>query len=480
MTANPFPAPASYPVARPDCTWFEEARLPLRLTPIRLLFFVLLASLSSMVVAACPGDAGEPLPPRDQLAALEQELGRLTPACSKQPGFLAYRGAVLNGLGRWAEAAMLLEEALLLDPYRASAQIDYAETLAALGDAPAASALLRELLARPDVPPTLRPELERRLNTVEALQRFDLLSGLRKFTGTGWQGEATVAVRAGYDSNLNSAPSRDALTLTLPGGDAVLLLADRFRARGGTAEIAEASGHLARPLDGGASLQFYGEARARGSSVATGTDYQQAQVVAAWSQPTNTGDTLLSVGATTLHYGGEQLYQALRMAASRDWHLDGCRPRLGLEFEWRRYPAVRELDGRFLGASTGAACLLGLNRLTVAVRAGEDHAVGDRPGGDQRQADMRVAWAGRLGDGSLLADILLTHQQDGAGFSPLLENNARRRLNRLGLHLEYAYPIVPGWAVLATFDTTVQRSNLPLFDIHGHAVYLGLRWRSGR
>lgn len=444
------------------------------------LLFLFLSIWTASALAACPGDAGEPLPPRDELPALEKKLASLAPECGGSAGYLAYRGAVLNALGRSTEAAALLEAALLLDPERAGAQIDYAEALAALGDTTAAAALLRDLLARPDVPPLLRPQLERRLNATEALQRFDALAGLRTWMGTGWRGEASLTLRAGYDSNLNSAPSRDALTLTLPGGDAVLLLADRFRARGAGAGLAEASGQLVRPLEGGAALQFYGEARARASPSASDTNYQQGQAVAAWSQPLEGGDALVSIGTTQLRYGGDELYRAARLAASRDWRYDGCRPRLGVEGEWRRYPVAPELDGRFLGVSTGLACILGFNRATLAVRTGEDAAQANRPGGDQRQTDVRLAWVGSFASGSLVADLLYTHQQDASGFSPLLENNARRRLNRASLHLEYAHPVAPGWAVLASFDTTIQRSNLDLFDISGRAVYLGVRWQSGR
>ena len=448
---------------------------------VRLLFaFLLFWATAAAAAPSCPGDAGEPLPPRGELSALAEKLARSAEECAVHAGYLAYRGAVLNALGRQAEAAILLEAALLLDPQRAGAQVDYAESLAALGDTVAAVALLRDLLARPDVPALLRPELERRLTAIEALHRFDWLAGLRAWAGTGWLGGGSLTVRAGHDSNLNSAPSRDALTLTLPGGNAVLLLADRFRAQGGAAGLVEATGQLARRLEDGAALQFYGETRARGSPSRPDTDYQLVQGVGAWSQLLATGDALFSAGGTHLRLGGRDLYKALRLSASRDWRVNGCRPRLGLEGEWRSYPTAPELDGRFLGAITGLACSVGINRMTVAVRGGEDAARADRPGGDQRQADVRLAWVGPLAGGSLVADLLYSHQRDANGFSPLLESGAARRLHRVSLHLEYAYPIAPGWSLLASFDSTDQRSNLELFDVSGRAVYLGVRWQSQR
>lgn len=441
--------------------------------------------------AACPGDAGEPLPAFEKLQALEDTLAPLAPECGVHAGYLAYRGAVLNGLGRHAQAALLLEQALLLDPQRAGAQIDYAEALAALGDNASAAALLRDVAARPDVPAPLRPQLERRLSAVDALQRMDALAamsartGARAWTTDGWQGTGTLALKLGRDSNLNSAPTREALTLTLPGGDAVLLLADRFRPRAAAAARLEAGGQWIRPLQGGAALQFYGDARLRDSPAASDTRYRQVQAGGAWSQSITGGYATVGASASQLRFGGAELYRALRLSASRDWRVSlpagDCRPSLGAEGESRRYPTAAELEGRFLGLSAGLACNVGVDRLVLAARGGQDaaHAQAGRPGGDQRQIDLRLVWSRPIGGGRLGADLLWYRQQDAGGYSPLLQNGARRRLNRASLNLEYSYPIAPGWALLASLEGLAQRSNLELFDLSGRAFYIGLRWTSG-
>jgi len=443
--------------------------------------------------AACPGDAGETLPAAGKLQALEDALLVQAAECGSHAGYLAYRGAVLNALGRHAEAALLLEQALLLDPQRAGAQIDYAEALAALGDNASAAALLRDVAARPDVPAPLRPQLERRLSAVEALQRMDALAALSAQTGArawsadGWQGTGTLALKLGRDSNLNSAPARDALTLTLPGGeDAVLVLADRFRPRAAAAARLEAGGQWIRPLEGGAALQFYGDARLRDSPAASDTRYQQVQAGGAWSQPITEAEGFATVGASVsqLRYGGAELYRTLRLSASRDWSVTlpagGCRPSAGVEGESRRYPSAAELEGRFLGLSAGLACNFGVDRLVLAARGGQDAAQAGRSGGDQRQIDLRLVWSRPIGNGRLGADLLWYRQQDAVGYSPLLNNGATRRLNRASLNLEYSYPIAPGWALLASLEGLAQRSNLELFDLSGRAFYFGLRWTSGR
>ena len=448
---------------------------------LKLLFACcLLWTCATAAFAVCPGNAGEPVPTAGDLKALDDQLASLAGQCGNDPGYLAYRGAVLNALGKADEAAGFLEQALLLNPDLAGAKVDYAEALAATGDTSAASALLKDLLARPDVPPELRAHLVRRLNAFEALHRFDALTGLQNWIGTEWQGTAAVSVRGGHDSNLNSAPSRDTLTLTFPGGEAELLLAERFRRRGGATGLVEASGQAARRLEGGAALQLYAEARARMSPSNSDTDYQQGQVAVGWSKPLRSGDALFALSGTRLHYGGADLYSSARFSVSRDWTYKDCRPRIGGETEWRRYPAASELEGQFYGLTAGIACLLGSDRVAVGVRVGQDFAQRERPGGDQRQVDLRIAWLAAVGNGTLFADAVVTFQRDEQGFSPLLESNATRRLNRASVHLEYAYPIASGWAVLVSADGTLQRSNIDLFDVAGRAIYLGLRWQTLR
>lgn len=443
---------------------------------MKFLFVLLLLSVATAF--ACPGDAGEPLPPPDKLEALERELVRLAPECGDHPGYLAYRGAALNALGRPGEAALLLERALMLDPRRAGAQIDYAAALAALGDRDSAQALLSDVLARPDVPAALRPRLERQLDAINVLGRYDALTALSGLSdwGSGWQGAGSVTFKLGRDSNLNSAPASGALTLTLPDGNVVLALADRFRPRAGTAALVEASGQAVKPLADGAALQVYGEARAREGRAASDTNFRQVQAGGAWSQPLDSGFAIFGASASNLRYGGDDLFRAVRFSAGRDWLAGRCRPSLGLETEQRIYPVARELEGRFVGLSGGASCSLGDDRLVLRVRGGQDTERGDRPGGNQRQSDVRLVWVRPLGAGRLGADLLWFHQQDTRGFSPLLKNGANRRLDRVNLNLEYAYPIAAGWSVLTSFESLTQRSNLSLFDINGRAFYLGVRW----
>lgn len=425
--------------------------------------------------AACPGGGGESLPadPAEQ-AALAERLAELAAPCANDSGYLAWYGALLNLLGRPAEAALLLERALLLNPEHAGAQADYADALAALGDRRAARVVFDTLLKRPDLPAHLdEPFRQRLLRLAEPVFQ-------------PWSSGGSLTLRWGRETNLNSATSRATLDLTLPEGNAELPIADGYRARAGNAMLMEAAGQAARDLPGGGKLRVFGEIKARAAHAIHDTDYRQADALAQaaipladtfnWIAPAKKTELLLEAGASLLDYGGEQLYQALRGGLAGQWSAAPCLTRLGIELEARRFPVNRLLDGRYGGLAGGLRCPLGSGAASLTLRGSRDNATDDRPGGDQTRADLRLAIAHPLGRGALTGEILHSRQNDRESYSSLLENGALRRIARTALKLEYMHPLASRWEALATAEISRQRSNLTLFDISNRALWLGLRW----
>ncbi|MGC8855140.1 MAG: hypothetical protein ACP5OY_09575, partial [Halothiobacillaceae bacterium] len=159
--------------------------------PLRLILLSL-ALAQPAHPAPCPGAQGEPIPDTPSVwPTLLDELERHDRTCHDDPYYLAYRGALYNLLQRPAQGAADLERALMLQPTLLGAQIDYAQSLTALGQTQAARALIQALLARDDLPPTLRPLLSERLQNL-----------IPPSTQHTWAGYAI-----GYDTNLNAAPS---------------------------------------------------------------------------------------------------------------------------------------------------------------------------------------------------------------------------------------------------------------------------------
>lgn len=452
-------------------------------TAVRLLCSLLLLSLPGLSAAAdaapetqCPGNAGEPLPAPAEMSALAARLATLDTACHDDPGYLAYRGAALNQLGQVEAAAALLERALLLAPDHAGAQADYARALAALGDTRGAQALVGSLLARSDVPAGMRAQLQDWQNHLG-----------RNLTTTGWQTGGSITLRAGGETNLNSAPTRSSLDLTTPDGPLTLPLADSNRARGGGAMLAEATLQAGRNLAAGGRLQLLADIRGRHAPAAADTDYRQYEYLGVLTLPVEAprggaaqAAHQFSLGASRLDYGGARLYEAERLGLARIWQTGACLTGGSLDAEIRRYPAADNLDGRFVGLGGSLRCPVGQSRISLIGRLGWDRAVhDDRPGGDQQRWDLRLAYTRPLAGGRLDAELSLGRQNDGAPYSALLARGAERHLTRLGFRAEWAVPLAQGIEGVATLETSRQNSNIPLFDIGGTAIWLGGRWNWG-
>lgn len=425
---------------------------------------------------ACPGNAGESLPPPAETAALAEQLAGLAESCGRDAGFLAYRGAVLIQLGQMEAAAALLERALMIAPELAGAQADYARALAALGDTRGAQSLIDNLLARHDVPDGLRA----------ALQDWQRHAG-RDQGSAAWQTGGSLTLRGGHESNLNSAPGRSTLDLTLPDGLYTLPLDSSNRAQGGGAMLAEANIQAGRNLADGGRLQLLADIRGRHAPAMNETDFQQYEGLAVLTLPVGGANgaapkvaNQLSLGASRLDYGGEHIYSAQRIGLARIYQVGACLSGGSLDLELRRFPTSGNLDGRFAGVGGNLRCPVGEARLSMIARVGEDKAdSANRPGGDQQRLDWRLAYARPWAGGQLDAEVNFGHQSDLAAYSELLENGAKRHLNRLGFRLEWARPIAKGVEGIVTLESFRQGSNIPLFQISSTAVWLGGRWSWG-
>ena len=69
------------------------------------------------------------------------------------------------------------------------------------------------------------------------------------------------------------------------------------------------------------------------------------------------------------------------------------------------------------------------------------------------------------------------HNGDQLGYSPLLENNATRRIDRLGERLSLSRTLGGGhWRASVEFENSRDYSNLPIFRLNEHQISMGLRY----
>lgn len=443
----------------------------------------LAAALAALPARGEPPAAAEP----DSCAALallavpaapdarQRHLDRLDTArerCIHDAGFLAALGGAWLEHGDAAQALLWLERALLLAPDLLAARADHALALAALGEPQALRELAREWGQRTDIPPALLERLATQLAVAQ--QRPPRWALRREFT-----------LLLGAETNLNQSPALTELTLTPPEGPIDLPLAEPLEPVAGGALIAEGSLQLEyRPRPGRAWLAG-ATVTTRLAPAARDTNWLFAQVAASWLETRNAWRLQVSVAEVWSDGRLDDDYRADRASVGIDRAWGSCRHRLVTDVE-RRHQRTPILDGRLTGVVYSARCALGSDGLWVASLAGRwavDDAVDpNRPGGTQDRYSLGLRLQARLPERrGLDLGARYTFYADREGYSPLLENNARRQQRLLSLSVEFTQPLDrlgPGWQQAEWVVLTQlarQRSNLELFAYRTATLYSGLR-----
>lgn len=416
--------------------------------------------LSLIVLAAAPAAAQQACAPPEP-GQLDRALEAET-VCRAAPGFLRGLGRLLNQAGRYAEAAERLEAALLRDPEDWVVQIEYAIALEGSGDRLAAASLMAALRDNPAVDPAAREEIAAILG-----RRPHLPVAVLRVAG----------LALGYDDNLIGGASVGRFELTLPDGRLPVEIAASQRPRGGRVLRAEyrQEGELAA----------YGQGQwryAAAGSYRWSADYESASTLHAGllveRRPTREAGPYALAAYQHLRRDHESLVRLWQALAGWETALEalpgGCRLRPALDLQRLDYPATPQLDGRYRGISVRGACLR--DDLLVQIGVGQDRPAHDvRPGGTQDQLSLRLARHFPAGDGAgLTVEFEHSRRADREGYSALLENNARRKLRRNALRMEYRW-MYRGGSPYVSFDWFRQDSNLPLFEVENRILMLGVR-----
>jgi hypothetical protein len=287
-----------------------------------------------------------------------------------------------------------------------------------------------------------------------------------------------LGLATGFDDNLMGSTGHDQLELTVPGARLTLQTAPEQLARAGRFVRADFryDGDLLNTLN----------ARWHYSLVASQrrTDYSPANLdqlgLLVERSATN---PLASYApyALALHQqqkrGGVTLLQQTQLGLGYDLPATvygmACSQRLGTEVQQLRYPDSPALDGNYRGLLSQTYCPA--RGLQLQLRLGQDHALQtNRPGGGQSQRSLRMVKDTSVGIGKLSLEIEYTRQNDQSGYSPLLENNTVRQVQRVAHRAEY------GWTAgrlrpYLSFESLRQQANLPLFDSQNQVLTLGLR-----
>ncbi len=381
-------------------------------------------------------------------------------------------------------ARQALERVLSLKPGFAGAWLDLALATYRSGDAAAAVEHLEYLRSQFTLPPALATQVDHWLG---------LWQNAPPAAATpGWQGEILLGL--GYDSNANTGLARLQIPLSLATGStlfdvdkAYLPRADRF------ALLAVTLGGPAWALGPGRinpvlllrSKQLAHEGDFSTLDLQPGLVYQQP----AGQGAGNSGNWQANLLARHYRLGGQALFNGLRVAVQRNqpWHTlaHTCQGTGGIEAEARRHQRITNLGGTLYSVSAALACPLPGNdhkghkgNLSATLKVGFEQARLDRPGGNNRSAELIVRYEQPLSaTQSLQASWQIARSADQTGYSPLLEDNATRRLQRQTLSLGLRQTLTRAWEARLNFEYFQQRANLPLFEQQGSLLMVGLAWR---
>ena len=433
--------------------------------PRTLLLAILL--LPGMAIA-CP-DLGRFLRgpgERSDWIAIGEELEPLFEQCLLSSPYFALRGAAQLNTGRLPEAIGSLERALMLDPDNGAAMVDYAQALLEDGQLFAAIEANRLLLTRNDTPDGLVSQLQARQRDWVSLTRQ-----------TSYQ----IDLVGGLDDNLNGGPDEDLIALTLAGEPILLTLSEGLTAASGPfGNLRALMSH--RQLTPGHQHDFLAQVSGR-ISEDTASDILQAtarysQTVAAKQRSRQLGAGLnhLSFGGNSLFTGADtRLRYQLRQGSS-------CRPFMAGALQHQTWHGQSLLNGLESKLSVGGDCAVaGRPNQRLGLESGVLYNAAlnsGRLGGDRAGWQFRLQWQVAVAGARISAQLDHTTLEDQRGYSRLLADNARRRISRNSVLVQYRRRLSATDAdLLINFYHQNQSSNLSLFRTEDTSLEIGLSWR---
>jgi hypothetical protein len=289
-----------------------------------------------------------------------------------------------------------------------------------------------------------------------------------------------AALLFGYDSNANGGLAVNSIVLTPPEGSIELPVDQAFLPRPSNLWLGSVDA-TGRWQTGWGPV----EARLRlsGKRYSSEPNYDTNDVAVTVAGSIANSDQAFWVAEwRRLNMGSSLLVLDIpRLWAVRDLPVEvaGFQPSLGVEFEGRRYQdALSIYDARILWLVAGVRRTLWGGFLNGMVRLGDDRGPADRPGGDAARVELAALWQGSVAqDLELSASLVLARTRDDDGYSPLIEDGARRVVGRSTARAELAWRLRDGWYALAWAERTRQVSNIDLFELRQTVVMTGLRYQ---
>ncbi|RZI43629.1 tetratricopeptide repeat protein [Herbaspirillum sp. HC18] len=377
-------------------------------------------------------------------------------------------GILALKVGDFPGAVTAFERVVLMQPDNAGAWLDLAIASAETGNLSGATAYFDYIEERFSPPPAVRMIISRYRARLAARPEV-----------SPWQ--VQLDAMFGVDSNANSGLQSSAIPLTFGAERVDLVLDPSFHARADRFVQAGVVAVYRQPL-GNSIGEIAMGVRTRDYLHEKNFSTFSANLGAGIHRATYVGDAAAWLHLENLWLGGNPLMRNVRAVVQLERPYETCRLGLSAEAEWRRYTTQNILDANLIWGQAGVACDWRIAQVPVQTiligRTGFDDPTGDRAGGETlhneliAQIGMPIAWGA-------LAELSMTwaNARDKEGYSPLLEQNAARHLDRRTLRLLVTVPLTSSSDVQILAEDNRFKSNLALFQQTGQTLSVGFRHR---
>ena len=366
-------------------------------------------------------------------------------------------------------ARQTLERVVELEPGFAGAWLDLALATYRSGDHAAALEHLEYLSSQFTLPPALAIQVE---YWRSAWQTPQITAA-----PTYWQGEISLGV--GYDSNANAGLGHSQMALSLPAGNILFDIDSAYLPR------PDRAGQFDLALQGPALMAGAGRLSPvvllHSKYLAQENEFNtlDLQPGLIYQHPAEAGGRW-QANLFAQHYrlGGQALLNGLRFSAQRMQAWTACQGTASADVEVHQHQRAPALSGTQLGFSGGLACRLpGSSNIGVTLGVGHEQVPTDRPGGNNQRIGLTLRYDQPLGiRQNLQVTWQIANTDDQYGYSPLLQDNAIRNMQRQTVGLVWRQTLATEWEGRLSYEYFQQRSNLPLFEQQGRMLMLSLAY----
>lgn len=370
---------------------------------------------------------------------------------------------------QYSAAASSFEHVVLIDPNNAGAWLDLSIASFESGNLPAAKSFLNYLEENFNPPAPVRKVIADYRQRIEAPA---------KKAPQAWQ--TSFEFMAGHDTNANNKLQASSISVTFLGERFDLLLDESLRAKADNFAQLTANTRYRRLWDSD-GLEFSVAARKKSFTDSNNSSAGFSSTLN-WQHASKFSLNGLAVAFDYDALGGKGLLRNFRVTGTleRAWRL--CRFGVGAETEWRRYVSLSSLDANVSWGQIAGACefkdFVRPMQIAFISRIGMDKPIVFRAGGKAQRKEVVFQVSSKLLP-RLQLDLVwnFSDAYDQLGYSALLENNARRRIQRHTYRAQLLTPMQIDLDLFFRFDQNLINSNLDFFTQSGKSYSLGLQRR---